>query len=97
MLGSSCLATSSLWIPSPLLPTSNKPRLRPVISAFQTLTADGQSTMLTGTGNALAVFLSIGVAVIIYAVLILLTRAISKSDLELMPKGEKIARLLHLK
>lgn len=37
VLGSSCLATSSLWIPSPLLPTSNKPRLRPVISAFQTL------------------------------------------------------------
>jgi len=66
------------------------------LGLFQSVTDSG-AAQLSGTGNALAVFLSIGVAVIIYAVLILLTRAISKSDLELMPKGEKIARLLHLK
>ena len=33
---------------------------------------------------------------IIYFVLILLTRAISREDLSLMPKGDKIARLLHI-
>ena len=52
---------------------------------------------LTGTGNALATILAIGVGVVIYFALILLTRAISRDDLSLMPKGEKIARLLHIK
>ena len=54
-------------------------------------------TGLTGTGNALATVLAIGVGVIVYFALILLTRAISKDDLSLMPKGDKIARLLHIK
>ena len=40
---------------------------------------------------------AIAVAVVVYAVLILLTRAISKDDLALMPKGERIARLLRVK
>ena len=33
---------------------------------------------------------------VIYGVLIIALRAISKEDLKLMPKGEKIARLLHI-
>lgn len=45
-------------------------------------------------GNALAAFGAIGVAVVIYFALVLLTRAISKEDLLLMPKGEKIAKIL---
>lgn len=53
--------------------------------------------VLTGTGNALATLLAIAVGVVIYFALILLTRAISKDDLSLMPKGNKIARLLHIK
>ena len=40
--------------------------------------------------------LAILVAVVIYAVLIIALRAISKDDLALMPKGEKIAKILHL-
>ena len=51
----------------------------------------------TFSGNAVATFLAIGVAVVVYAALILLTRAISKDDLALMPKGEKIARLLRIR
>ena len=54
-------------------------------------------TELSGTGNAFATLVAIAVGVIIYFALILLTRAISKDDLSLMPKGEKIARLLRLK
>jgi len=45
----------------------------------------------------LAVLAAIGVAVICYAVLVILMRAITKEDLMLLPKGEKIARLLHLR
>ncbi|MDD6159557.1 MAG: polysaccharide biosynthesis protein [Oscillospiraceae bacterium] len=65
--------------------------------AFRTLAADGQAFMLTRTGNALATMAAIGVGVIVYAALILLTRAISKDDLALMPKGDKIAKLLHIR
>ena len=36
------------------------------------------------------------VAAIVYFALILLTKAISKEDLALMPKGDKIARLLRI-
>ena len=40
--------------------------------------------------------LAILVAVVIYGVLVIALRAITKDDLMLMPKGEKIARMLHL-
>lgn len=66
-------------------------------------TADGSPVLdeagaatLSWTGNALAVMAAIGVAVIVYFALILLTKAISKDDLTLMPKGDKIARLLRI-
>lgn len=66
-------------------------------------TADGAPVLneagaatLSWTGNALAVMAAIGVAVIVYFALILLTKAISKDDLTLMPKGDKIARLLRI-
>jgi len=54
-------------------------------------------TELSGTGNAVATLAAIAVGVVVYFALILLTRAISKDDLSLMPKGEKIARLLRIK
>lgn len=52
---------------------------------------------LTGSGNALATLLAIGVGVVVYFALILLTRSISRDDLSLMPKGDKIARLLRIR
>jgi hypothetical protein len=51
---------------------------------------------LSRSGNALMTAVSIGVAVIIYGVLVLALRAISREDLKLMPKGEKIAKILHI-
>ena len=39
---------------------------------------------------------AIGVAAAVYGVLVVALRAISRDDLSLMPKGDKIARLLHL-
>ena len=77
--------------------------LKREVPLFLALGDDG-STLLNGAGqavlswkgNALAVLAAIGVAVIVYFALILLTKAISKEDLALMPKGDKIARLLRI-
>ena len=51
---------------------------------------------LSRTGNAIMTLGAIGVAVIVYGVLVVALRAISRDDLSLMPKGDKIARLLRL-
>ena len=64
--------------------------------AGQAILSEAGKVMLSWKGNALAVVVAIGVAVAVYFALILLTRAISKEDLSLMPKGDKIARLLHI-
>jgi stage V sporulation protein B len=47
--------------------------------------------------NTLATIGAIGLAVVVYAVLIFALRAISKDDLALMPKGEKIAKILRIR
>jgi stage V sporulation protein B len=54
------------------------------------------AAVLSRTGNALATLLAIGVAAAVYGALILALRAISRDDLALMPKGDKIAKLLRL-
>ena len=48
-------------------------------------------------GNTLSVAAAILVGVVIYGVLVILLRAVSKDDLSLMPKGDKIAKLLRIK
>lgn len=48
-------------------------------------------------GNTVGVLAAIVLAVIVYVVLVLALHAISKEDLSLMPKGEKIAKLLHIR
>ncbi len=65
-------------------------RLFGMMGLFQT-----EAQLLSRTGNALATFAAIGLAVVIYLILVLLTRAVSKDDVLLMPKGEKIAKILH--
>lgn len=47
-------------------------------------------------GSALGTLGAIAIAVIIYLVLVLALKTISKEDLSLMPKGEKIAKILHI-
>lgn len=54
------------------------------------------SAILSRTGTALSVAAAIGVAVVVYFALILVTKAISKEDLALLPKGDKIARILRV-
>lgn len=45
-------------------------------------------------GNSLACLISIGVAVVVYAVFILLSKTLVKNDILLLPKGEKFAEIL---
>ena len=45
-------------------------------------------------GNTLALLVSIGVAVLLYLVLVVALRIVSRDDVMLMPKGEKIAKIL---
>ena len=47
-------------------------------------------------GNTLSTMAAIGVGVVVYAVLVVALKAISREDLPLMPKGNKIAKLLRL-
>lgn len=49
-----------------------------------------------GLGNTLSTLFSIAVGGCIYVILIVVLRAISKEDLSLMPKGDKIAKILRL-
>jgi len=46
---------------------------------------------------AAAMVVAVVIAVIIYAVLIIATKALTVDDIKLLPKGEKIAKLLKLK
>ena len=55
-----------------------------------------EQAVLSTTGSAICVLAAIGVAVVIYLALIIALRAISRDDLALMPKGDKLARLLRL-
>ena len=46
---------------------------------------------------AAAMCASIAIAVVVYAVAAIKMRAITAEDMKLIPKGEKIARLLHMR
>ena len=47
-------------------------------------------------GNTLSTLIAIAAGVAVYAVLVVVLKAISREDLALMPKGDKIAKLLRL-
>ena len=65
--------------------------------SYEEATQAGETIQTLGkTGNGIAVMGAILTAVIIYAVLVVALRAISREDLSLMPKGDKIAKILRL-
>lgn len=67
-----------------------------VLTAEQVNEAGETIRVVSRMGNALGIFLAITVAGVVYLVLVVAIRAISKDDLALMPKGDKLARLLRL-
>ncbi|MBQ8263376.1 MAG: polysaccharide biosynthesis protein [Oscillospiraceae bacterium] len=84
-------------------PSVKRMLLRPVISTLVMGAAAwvvyALASMVLGEGwmrMALAMLCSVGVAVVVYLVLIIVTRAVTMEDMKLIPKGEKIARLLHI-
>jgi len=74
-----------------------------IMAAFSFLTYEGVYKLgsgFLGTGvNAVRLYLalSIIVGVVVYVSLVILTRAITKDDLLLVPKGEKLAKLLRVR
>ena len=57
------------------------------------------SRFLTGSFalESLATLCAIGIAVVVYLILVLALRMITAEDLRMIPKGDKIARLLHIR
>lgn len=45
-------------------------------------------------GQSLATLISIGVAVVVYAIVVLLSKTLVKDDILMLPKGEKLAKIL---
>jgi len=86
-------------IPAP--PSYSKVFLKPLIaSALMGGAAWGAYGLLTNflhLGNTLATIGAICVGGVVYVVLVLALRVISKEDLALMPKGDKIAKILHIR
>lgn len=67
-----------------------------ILSSEQVDQAGQTVRAVSRMGNAAGIFLAIAVAGVVYLVLVIALRAISRDDLTLMPKGDKLARLLRL-
>ncbi len=74
-----------------------KPLLASVVMGGAAWAAWGLLRGALHLGNALSTVGGILVGVAVYLVLVLALRAISREDLSLMPKGDKIARILHIR
>ena len=83
-------------IPQP--PSFLRALLKPLTAALVMAAAAWASYGLLNRflGNALSTVGAIGVGVIIYLIFVLALRAISPDDLALMPKGDKIAKILKI-
>lgn len=67
-----------------------------ILSSEQVDQAGQTVRTVSRMGNAAGILLAIAVAGVVYLVLVIALRAISRDDLALMPKGDKLARLLRL-
>ncbi|MEA4933896.1 MAG: polysaccharide biosynthesis protein [Lawsonibacter sp.] len=67
-----------------------------ILSSTQVNKAGEAVRSISRMGNAAAVLAAIAVAMAVYVALVVALHAISRDDLALMPKGEKLARLLRL-
>lgn len=85
-------------IPAPprFLRATVKPLLASAVMAAAAWASYGLLTNFLHLGNSLSTVFAIGVGGVVYLVLVLALKIISKEDLELMPKGDKIAKLLRI-
>ena len=85
-------------IPKPprFLRCVGKPLLASGIMAAAAWAVYGLLTSRLHLGNAISTLGAICVGMVVYLILVLALRVLSRDDLALMPKGDKIARLLHI-
>ena len=85
-------------IPKPprFLRCVGKPLVSAGVMAAAVWAVYGLLTARLHLGNAISTLGAISVGVVVYLVLVLALRVLSKDDLALMPKGDKIAKLLHI-
>ena len=62
-----------------------------------TLHRKKESVFLSERTMAAAAGCPIVVAVVVYLVMVIATRAVTSADMKLIPKGEKLAKLLHIR
>lgn len=74
-----------------------KPLIAAVLMGAAAWASHGLLVNFLHLSSRLATVGAIVIAVAVYAALVLALRVISKEDLALMPKGEKIAKILHIK
>ena len=86
-------------IPSPpsYIKVFFKPLIASVLMGGAAWACYGLLTGVLKMGNSLATLGSIAVAAVIYLILVVALRVISREDLALMPKGEKIAKILGIR
>lgn len=73
-----------------------KPLIAAALMGAAAWGSHGVLTNFLGLGNRLATMGAIVIAAVVYVILVLALRVITKEDLSLMPKGEKIAKMLHI-
>ncbi len=71
-----------------------KPLIASVLCGVSAYGAYALLTKVLDMGNSIACLAGIAVAVLVYGVLILLTKTLVKNDILMLPKGEKIAKIL---
>ena len=78
-----------------------RPAVPSLIMGIIALAAYYGGMMLTPSDGrlimALVMCVAIGIAIIVYAVAVIKLRVITTEDMKLIPKGEKIAKLLHMR
>ena len=87
----------SIPAPPSFLRAFLKPFVPSALMAAAAWATYGLLTNFLHMGNSLATIGGIGVGVVVYLVLVLALRVLSREDLALMPKGDKIAKILHIK
>lgn len=97
----------ALWVHMPHAPSASRCLVRPaictVVMGAVAWGVYGLCHRVTGAhfgtwmGTASAMLVAIVVAILVYFVLVIATRSITMEDMRLLPKGERLAKKLHIR
>ena len=91
-VAASAVMAAAAWAANGLLA-----KLLGMLAPFRAVDASGAVTGLSRMGIVLSTLGGIGVGGIVYLILVVTLRVISKDDLALMPHGDKLSRLLRVR